>query len=75
VYQKCGVHCRRIQAKADCTIKEITMSFVTFNTKEHPFFDELKKSVDSYFEHNNLNRWGNWKIYLKTVPLQALALM
>jgi linoleoyl-CoA desaturase len=42
------------------------MSFVTFNTKEHPFFDELKKRVDAYFEHNQINHWGNWKIYLKT---------
>ncbi len=42
------------------------MAFATFNTKEHPFFDELKARVDAYFENNNLNRWGNWKIYLKT---------
>jgi linoleoyl-CoA desaturase len=49
-----------------CEIKEITMSFVSFNTKEHPFFDELRKRVDTYFESNNLSRWGNWKIYLKT---------
>lgn len=48
------------------------MSFVTFNTKEHPFFDELKKRVDAYFEHNKLNRWGNWKIYLKTVIFLTL---
>ena len=68
----CGVHCRRIQKKLVCRIKEITMAFVTFNTKEHPFFDELKKSVDSYFEHNKLNRWGNWKIYLKTVIFMML---
>jgi linoleoyl-CoA desaturase len=52
--------------------KEITMSFVSFNTKEHPFFDELKKRVDTYFEANNLSRWGNWKIYLKTVIFLTL---
>lgn len=42
------------------------MSFISFNTKEHPFFDQLKTKVDAYFEENNINRWGNWKIYLKT---------
>ena len=42
------------------------MSFVTFNTKEHPFFDELKAKVDAYFDQTGKNRWGDWKIYLKT---------
>lgn len=42
------------------------MSFVTFNTKEHPFFDELKTRVDAYFNQTGKNRWGDWKIYLKT---------
>ncbi|MBL0314468.1 MAG: acyl-CoA desaturase [Flavobacteriales bacterium] len=45
------------------------MAFVTFNTKEHPFFDELKKRVDAYFEETGKNHWGNWKIYLKTFIL------
>jgi linoleoyl-CoA desaturase len=45
------------------------MAFVNFNSKEHPFFDELKKKVDAYFEKNQLNPWGNWKIYLKTAIL------
>lgn len=49
------------------------MSFITFNTKEHPFFDQLKKRVDAYFEENKINRWGNWKIYLKTGVLFGLA--
>jgi linoleoyl-CoA desaturase len=56
----------------ECRIKEITMSFVSFNTKEHPFFDELRKRVDAYFESNNLSRWGNWKIYLKTAVFLSL---
>jgi len=49
------------------------MSIVTFNTKEHPFFDELKKRVDNYFEQNKLNRTGNWKIYLKSAILLTAA--
>jgi linoleoyl-CoA desaturase len=45
------------------------MAFVTFKTKEHPFYDELKKKVDAYFENNGINHWGNWKIYTKTALL------
>ncbi len=49
------------------------MSFISFNTKDHPFFDQLKKRVDAYFEQNQINRWGNWKIYLKTGVFLSLA--
>ncbi|MDZ4823981.1 MAG: acyl-CoA desaturase [Flavobacteriales bacterium] len=50
------------------------MAFVTFNTKEHPLFDELKTRVDAYFNQTGKNRWGNWKIYLKSgILLTALA--
>lgn len=42
------------------------MAFVTFKTKEHPFFDELKRRVDDYFAQTGKNHWGDWKIYLKT---------
>ncbi len=48
------------------------MAFVTFNTKEHPFFDELKKRVDAYFEKTGKSPWGNWKIYLKTAILLSV---
>jgi linoleoyl-CoA desaturase len=52
------------------------MSIVSFNTKEHPFFDQLKTRVDAYFTDNNLDRVGNWNIYLKTAlfMLSAIAL-
>lgn len=46
---------------------------ISFNTKEHPFFDELKMRVDSYFEQNHLSRTGNWMIYLKTAILLTSA--
>ena len=46
---------------------------ISFNTKEHPFFDELKTRVDSYFDQNNISRTGNWMIYLKTAILLTSA--
>jgi linoleoyl-CoA desaturase len=46
--------------------KSARMSFIAFKTKEHPFFDELKRKVDAYFDQTGKSRWGDWKIYLKT---------
>lgn len=49
------------------------MATVQFNTKDHPFFDSLRKKVDKYFEDNNLKYTGNWRIYLKTAILLSTA--
>jgi linoleoyl-CoA desaturase len=52
------------------------MAVVSFKTKEHPFFDELKKRVDNYFEQTGKNHWGDWKIYLKSgILLSSMAAM
>ena len=45
------------------------MAGIQFNTKEHPFFDELKKKVDNYFATNNLKQTGNFRLYSKTTIL------
>jgi linoleoyl-CoA desaturase len=42
------------------------MSKITFNNSNNAFFQAVKKSVDTYFQTNNLKRTGNWKLYLKT---------
>lgn len=42
------------------------MAFIQFKTDQAPFLDQLQQKVDAYFTENNLNRWGNYKIYLKT---------
>jgi linoleoyl-CoA desaturase len=47
------------------------MSTVQFNTKDHPFFDSLKKKVDQYFQTTGKNRTGDWSIFLKTGILLA----
>lgn len=47
------------------------MAHVSFQTGENPFFTTLRKRVDAYFEENNLDYTGNWKIVLKTILLFA----
>lgn len=42
---------------------------VTFNNKNKVFFNALKANVDQYFIDNNLEKTGNWKLYLKTFIL------
>src|SRR5579863_1532635 len=45
------------------------MPKITFNNSNHAFFQSVKKSVDAYFQTNNLKKTGNWKLYLKTWTL------
>ncbi len=45
------------------------MPKITFNNKDHLFFQSVKRSVDVYFESNRLKRTGNWKLYLKAMVL------
>jgi linoleoyl-CoA desaturase len=49
------------------------VAHVTFQTGDNPFFTTLRKRVDTYFEENNLEYTGNWKIVLKTILLFAAA--
>jgi linoleoyl-CoA desaturase len=42
---------------------------VTFNNKNKVFFNALKAEVDAYFERNNLQKTGNWRLYGKTMIL------
>src|SRR5687768_10591009 len=43
------------------------MSRVTFNNKQSPFFQELKRKVDAYFKDNNLHPAGNSRLYFKSI--------
>jgi len=45
------------------------MSKVIFNNKNAVFYPTLKRSVDNYFKEQNLNKTGNWQLYLKTLIL------
>lgn len=50
------------------------MASVTFNNSCRQFFQAVKKSVDLYFESNQLRKTGNWKLYMKAVILIPVAL-
>ena len=38
------------------------------------FFRTLNKRVNAYFKDNNVERTGNWKLYLKTIVMFSLFL-
>ena len=39
------------------------------------FFRTLNKRVNSYFKENEINRTGNWKLYLKAIVMFSLFLL
>ena len=45
------------------------MAKVTFNNKDNAFFTSLKTSVDAYFKDNNIQKTGDWRLYIKTFLL------
>jgi linoleoyl-CoA desaturase len=45
------------------------MAKVTFNNKDNAFFTSLKTSVDAYFKENNIQKTGDWRLYIKTFLL------
>lgn len=44
------------------------------NTKSPEFFKELSKRVNGYFKTNNISRYGNWNMKIKTVFMLSLYL-
>ena len=42
------------------------------NTPEHHFYNTVRKRVDNYFKSNQLSKFGNRKVIIKTVTLLAL---
>lgn len=45
------------------------MAKVTFNKSSTVFYNDLKLSVDQYFNENNIKKTGNWKLFTKTAVL------
>ena len=41
-------------------------NIVRFNNSNREFYNELKKRVDTYFKTNQIDKNGNWNMYLKT---------
>ena len=50
------------------------MAKVTFNNKNNEFYQSLKSDVDAYFEKNNIEKTGDWRLYTKTIVLVGSAI-
>ena len=47
--------------------KRMSLSAIKFNTQDQPeFFKELRKRVNLYFKENNISRYGNFGMKVKT---------
>lgn len=49
------------------------MAKIVFNNKDNAFFLSLKTSVDAYFKENNIQKTGDWRLFLKTFILVGTA--
>ena len=45
------------------------MAKIVFNNKDNAFFQSLKTSVDAYFRDNNIDKTGDWRLFIKTFVL------
>lgn len=49
------------------------MQSIKFNRKDRPeFVRELRKRVNQYFKENNISKYGNWKMRVKTAFMVTL---
>jgi linoleoyl-CoA desaturase len=42
---------------------------VSFSARQTPFYDELRKEAEAYFQKNKISRTGDYRLYLKTFIL------
>jgi linoleoyl-CoA desaturase len=47
---------------------------VSFNNKDNSFYQDLKSSVENYFNTHHLKKTGNWKLYSKAIVLVPAAI-
>lgn len=50
------------------------MARVTFSKSNNAFYNELKTSVESYFETKKISKTGDWRLYIKTLTLVPAAI-
>ena len=50
------------------------MAKITFNNNDNRFFQSLKSSVDAYFSEKNIEKTGDWRLFIKTFILIGTAL-
>lgn len=51
------------------------MAKVTFSKKNPVFYNDLKSSVEDYFTNNNIQKTGDWRLYLKAAILIPSAIL
>ncbi len=49
------------------------MPKLIYNNKDNAFFINLKKDIDNYFKENNVEKTGDWRLFIKTVILVGVA--
>jgi linoleoyl-CoA desaturase len=47
---------------------------VTFNNKNHVFYNAVKKEVENYFREKRISKTGNWRLFLKSIVLISSAI-
>ncbi|MBI3884039.1 MAG: acyl-CoA desaturase [Sphingobacteriales bacterium] len=50
------------------------MAKVTFDNRNNKFFQDLKASVDEYFESKKIKKTGDWRLFIKTIILFSTAI-
>ncbi len=50
------------------------MPKITFSNRNNDFYQNLKVSVDEYFEKNKIKKTGDWRLYIKTIILISVAI-
>ncbi len=45
---------------------------IIFNNKNNDFFVALKQNVDQYFTSNNIDKTGDYRLYIKTIVLLSV---
>jgi linoleoyl-CoA desaturase len=58
-----------LAAKKYLTNNRFIMAKVTFSKKNPVFYNDLKSSVEVYFINNNIQKTGDWRLYLKAAIL------
>ena len=51
------------------------MAKITFDNRNNQFYQNLKISVDQYFETNGIGKTGDWRLFIKTLTLVGGAVL
>lgn len=46
--------------------------YIKYNNSDNSFRNDLVQEVNAYFEKNKISKYGNWKLYIKTILFLSL---